>query len=118
MMRISHIIALVAVAASLSACNSRTSNKERILFEGLEFKAKAKPVERKTPQQFEVSVKKASQSAEGARQAGIYEATSYCVLNYGTSEIDWIGADPTSEDTQLVIADDQLILQGSCRKTW
>ena len=62
---------------------------------------------------FVVSVKDASVSLDGARAAGGYEGTRYCIANYGTSRIDWT-VGPDTEPQNLVIDKDTLNFQGTC----
>ncbi|MBI6630230.1 hypothetical protein JAO82_10090 [Pontibaca sp. S1109L] len=81
-------------------------------FDGVYFKAKAAAVNKTvTRSVFIVQVADASQSITGAREAGRYEGTRYCIENYGTSDIIWeIGPD----NPELVLADDTLTLKGMC----
>ncbi len=86
-------------------------SQEAVLFDGIEFRQKSAPVDRKTPRNFEVSVRPVSASLEGAREAAKYEATRYCVNRYGNSDLKWDN-DPDGE--ALLVRDDTLILQGRC----
>ncbi|MCB1365381.1 MAG: hypothetical protein KDK02_14755 [Rhodobacteraceae bacterium] len=98
----------LAVAAGCS------KKEERVLFDGHYFPAKAAAVDRKaTLADFVVSVKDASVSLDGARAAGGYEGTRYCIANYGTSRIDWT-VGPDTEPQNLVIDKDTLNFQGTC----
>jgi hypothetical protein len=81
-------------------------------FDGIKFRAKLSQVE-KQRDQFLVNVYKASQSLAGAREAGRYEATKYCINQYGTSDIVWITG-PNLEDEGLTITNDKLQLRGAC----
>jgi hypothetical protein len=49
----------------------------------------------------------------GAREAGRYEATKYCINQYGTSDIAWVSG-PDVEDGSLTINNDELQLRGAC----
>ncbi|WP_299725153.1 hypothetical protein [uncultured Tateyamaria sp.] len=100
---------LIAVLL-LSACNGRKA--DRIAFDGQFFRASAKKVD-KQRLDFEVTVRPVSASLEGARAAGAYEATRYCVGNFGTSDIDWTDG-PDGEDGTLRISNDRLLLTGTC----
>lgn len=107
----------VLALTALAACGN-TSNKERFTYAGYEFKTKATPLDKKErPQDFVVTVKRATQSLEGARLAGHHEATEYCVTTFGSSKIQWVSG-PDVEDTQLVFDDDSVLFQGTCEKTW
>ncbi len=61
---------------------------------------------------FYVSVKKATQSLAGAREAGAYAGTKYCIKEYGTSTIEWV-VGPETEN--IVPVDDKIRLEGYCR---
>lgn len=105
------VFGLAALVVLIAGC---TKKDERVLFDGLYFKAKAAPVDRKkTLAEFVVSVQDVSQSLEGARAAGGYEGTRYCIANYGTSRIDWT-VGPETEPQQLVIDKDTLSFRGTC----
>jgi len=106
--------ALTALCATaLLAC---TPKDKRILFDGHYFKTKAKAVDRKVSvAEFRVEVKNTGQSLEGARAAGAYAGTRYCIENYGSSQIVWARG-PEDEPQNLVFDRDSLILQGTCQK--
>lgn len=107
-----------AVAAlgllALGGCNADKDKQMR--FDGVHFKTKVQPVDRKVSiTEFTAEVKKASQSLEGARAAGEHAGTRYCVVNYGSSRIDWqIG--PETDPTTLVLDKDTLTFRGTCLK--
>ena len=95
---------------SLVAC---TPSKQGPAFDGLTFRAKLSKVD-KQRDQFLVTVYKTSQSLAGAREAGRYEATKYCINQYGTSDIAWMSG-PDVEDGGLTITNDELQLRGACK---
>lgn len=100
-------------AASLLAC---TPKDKRILFDGQHFRTKAKAVDRKvTVAAFTVEVKDAGKSLEGAREAGAYAATRYCIENYGSSTIVWTNG-PEDAPQALVFDRGALVLRGTCQK--
>ena len=104
---------LVLVAGlGLSAC---TKNSERIFFNGEFYPAKAKR-DKNVKQGFVVTVRRANRGIEGAREAGRYEGTRYCVQNFGTSEVDWTRG-PDGEGGALAVKGSSLVLTGSC-VTW
>ncbi|MFL4470839.1 hypothetical protein ACERZ8_13450 [Tateyamaria armeniaca] len=106
------LVALLLIAAlMLSACSGERK-ADRIAFDGQFFRASAKKVDRERLD-FEVTVRPVSASLEGARAAGAYEATRYCVGNFGTSDIEWTNG-PDGEDGTLRIANDRLLLLGTC----
>jgi hypothetical protein len=102
------VIALTIVAA-VAGCSSR---EDRIAFDGIYFNTKLSKVDGQRDV-FTLLVKNASQSIEGAREAARYDATTYCVNNYGSSDITWVvGPDSPADD--LVLVDDSLTFSGSC----
>jgi hypothetical protein len=102
--------ALLILALLLSACSERRA--DRVAFDGVYFRSTASKVD-KARDQFEITVSPASSSIEGAREAGRYEATRYCIDNFGTSDMAWVNG-PDAEDGRLTIANDRLILRGAC----
>lgn len=102
---------LLLVLLALSACGG-DRNRDRLTFDDQVFRSKLSS-ERDNRQQFEVTVRPASLSLIGAREAGRYEATGYCIDRYGTSNVDW-ALGPDVEDSELSISDDTLTLQGTC----
>lgn len=102
-------IGVALCAGLLAAC---TSSEDRIIFDGQFYNAKIRKVERQLDE-FVVTVKPVSKSLQGAREAGRYEATVYCVNTYGSSDIIW-AAGPDAPEGQLNIDKDTLTLQGRC----
>ncbi len=99
------VMALLAVAA----CNR---NDDRVAFDGIQFRTESDAIGNDL-RNFSLSVTPASASLDGAREAGRYEGTRYCIENYGTSRIRWsIG--PDSDPAALRILNDTLTLQGRC----
>ncbi|MEW2911763.1 hypothetical protein [Leisingera sp. JC11] len=106
--------ACLAALALVSACGSSTTNKNRELYDGVPFKAKAKPVDKKTnPAVFQIDIKGAERSIKGAREAAAHSGTKYCVTAYGSSDIEWAN-DPRDEETPLTITDGRAVFQGTC----
>jgi len=105
------VMSLIAVLV-LSACQSRT---QRVYFNGNFYPSKAR-ADKQDRKNFVVSVRRADQELLGAREAGRYEGTQYCLKNFGTSDIAWtVGPDPEDED--LEVSGGSLILRGAC-VTW
>ncbi|MDK3016196.1 hypothetical protein [Pseudodonghicola flavimaris] len=103
----------VLCLAMLAGC---TEKDKEMTFDGVYFKTKAKAVDRKASvADFRVEVKDAGKSLDGARQAGAYEATRYCIENYGSSVIHWING-PEDAAEALVFDKGDLILRGVCQK--
>jgi len=98
-----------AAAALLTGCQNR---KDDIAFDGQFFTSRLSKVDGERDQ-FEVTVKPFSSSADGARAAGEYEAISYCIEQFGSSEIIWTRG-PDAEDGTLAVTNDTLSLRGAC----
>lgn len=99
----------VLCAGLLASC---TSSDDRLFFDGQFYNSKLRKVERQLDR-FTVTVKPVSKSLTGAREAGRYEAVSYCVNLFGSSDIIWT-AGPDAPDNQLNIEKDTLTLTGRC----
>lgn len=105
---------LLLSVAVLAGCGSSFS--DRTLYDGVAFKAKAKPVDKKvTRADFRVEVSKASQSFKGARMAAHHAGVTYCLseAGYGTSDIIW-DVDPYDPDAELRLDGDTAIFYGTC----
>lgn len=100
----------LVAALLLTACAERRA--DRVAFDGVFFRSNASKVDRQRDQ-FEISVSPVSSSLEGAREAGRFEATRYCIAEFGSSDIDWIDG-PDAEDGTLRISGDKLLLRGTC----
>lgn len=100
----------------VSACGTAPSSATRVAFDGIYFSAKAKHVNKKaTPADFTVTVNRVSQSLDGAREAGRYEGTKFCIQNFGSSRIAWkVG--PDTKPQNLRIENDKLTFAGSCQR--
>ncbi|CUJ86979.1 hypothetical protein RUE5091_00541 [Ruegeria denitrificans] len=106
----------VIAMSVVSACGGITSSSDRVFFDGQFFRAKAKPVDKKKmPTEFTVVVNGVSASLDGAREAGRYEGTKFCINNFGSSSIVWkVG--PDTEPQNLRISDDKLTFAGTCQR--
>lgn len=102
-------VAVLALMA-LGACNK---DKEQTLFDGVAFKTRAVK-ENKDLSVFVVTVSPVSASLDGAREAGRYQGTRYCIENYGTSTIHWT-VGPDTDPASLVIDKDTAIFKGKCK---
>ena len=101
-------VAIVA-ATLLVGCQDP---EDRIAFDGQYFKSKLSKVD-KQRDQFLVEVSPASASLDGAREAGRYEGTKYCIEQYGTSSIAWVYG-PDAKDGTLRVENDKLQFRGAC----
>jgi vacuolar-type H+-ATPase catalytic subunit A/Vma1 len=103
---------MVGAVVVIAACGQREENRE--FFDGFYFKAKTGATDKKTSRAvFSTTISGVSQSLEGARQAGAYEGTKYCIAQYGTSQIVWT-VGPDTEPQNLTIVDDKLTFAGRC----
>lgn len=100
---------LLGAALALGAC---TKPGERVLFEGNYYPVRSKK-DGDRRENFVVTVRRVAQGIEGARAAGAYEATSYCVETFGDSTITWKpGSDPN--ETNVAVEGDTMTMRGSC----
>ena len=93
----------------LAACGQ---NEERVAFNGVEFRSDADTIGDDL-RNFSLAISPVSASLEGAREAGRYEGTRYCITNYGTSRILW-SLGPDSDPASYRIQNDVLTFQGRC----
>ena len=93
----------------LLGCSARIS-ENRVPFDGVLFNAKLKVGASK--KDFEIIVSRAHRSLFGAKEAGRYEATIYCVNKFGTSDIIW---DVSPDDVSKVASDKSIFIKGRCR---
>lgn len=111
MMRARIFTGLTLAALALGAC---AKPGDRVLFDGKYYPTRAKKAG-ETRQSFVVTVRRADQGIEGARKAGRWEATRYCIKLVGDSTVDWQpGYDP--EGGAAVVEGGNLILRGACVK--
>ncbi|MEP1327444.1 hypothetical protein [Pseudophaeobacter sp.] len=102
----------LACAGVLAGCSE--SRKNLPVFDGVAFRTSAAAVDKKVSRAvFEAQVRNAPASLEGAREAGRFAGTRYCIENYGTSKIDW-AIDIDDPATPLPLDGDILVLQGTC----
>lgn len=101
----------IIAALALSACDRRKKTDD-LAFDGVHFSSKSERASKEERDRFYVTVKKANQSLDGAREAGRYGGTKYCIKEYGTSIIEWV-VGPETEN--IVPVDDAIRLEGICR---
>ena len=113
--RVAFLSAVFGLAV-VSACGIATPSENRVQFDGQSFRAKAKPVDKKvSPADFTVVVNGVSASLDGAREAGRFEGTKFCIKNFGSSRIVWkVG--PDTDPQNLRISDDKLTFSGTCQR--
>ena len=105
------LIICLATCALIAGCGP---DEEDVLFDGQFYRSGVK-TERGTRDRFTVTARPVSASLLGAREAARYEATVYCVNNFGRSDIIWT-VGPESPDEQLTIENDTLTLSGRCQQ--
>jgi hypothetical protein len=114
-------ILLLTAALSVSACGNRSGgggkgyfgNATKVTFEGNYYRADLKRL-KDDRASFTVTVREVSQGLSGAKEAGRFEATKYCISQYGNSAVNWqVG--PDTADGQLTITDNTLTFAGTCR---
>ncbi|MDF1671741.1 MAG: hypothetical protein P1U83_19260 [Roseovarius sp.] len=97
----------------LGGCTERA---KRIYFDGKLYPTREKAVSKDDRAVFVVTVRKAAQGIDGAREAGRHGGSKYCLKNFGTSQIEWVrGPDDAAETLQ--INNGALVLSGKCI-TW
>ena len=95
----------------LMGCSNPLDLEEnKVPFDGHYFSSKI--TQNKTDDRyFTLKVRRASRSLSGAREAGRYEATRFCIKNFGTSDIKWaLGPD----DENVGLTGRILNLSGKC----
>ncbi|MGB1331696.1 MAG: hypothetical protein ACPG6M_03830 [Paracoccaceae bacterium] len=104
-------LAKVVVASTLvAACSGTTRNVNAVKFDGHYFAGRASKSSA-DPHGFSVRIRNAAKSIAGARDAARYEATIYCIEQFGTSDIIWsIGPD----DEAISLSNRSMTLAGRC----
>lgn len=109
------LIALAATVAVSGCSKTRDfiAGREKLAFDGQYFRSTVSP-SKEDRAAFAVTVRDAAKSVDGAREAARYEATKYCIEQYGNSRIDW-AVGPDSDAAALVIRDGDLNFNGVCK---
>ena len=104
-------LATIVVASTLvAACSGNIRNVNAVKFDGHYFAGRASK-NSAVPHGFSVRIRNAAKSIAGAREAARYEATIYCIQQFGTSDIIWsIGPD----DEAISLSNRSLTLAGRC----
>ena len=104
-------LAKVVVASTLvAACSGTTRNVNAVKFDGHYFAGRASKSSVET-HGFSVRIRNAAKSIAGAREAARFEATIYCIEQFGTSDIIWsIGPD----DEAISLSNGSLTIAGRC----
>ena len=118
------IVILCLLAFSLTACarlqgglgriglGKGSASRAQVEIEGTRFRARAS-ADRADRREVTITVSPVAVDPEGAKEAGRYQATRYCLLTFGGSDTEWtIGPDQPIEE--LPVEGDTLTLQGRC----
>ena len=99
----------ILLTLGLFSCGDRYLDNQ-VAFEGIRFRTNLNQV-KGDDFAFNVSVKNAEKNLKGAREAGRYEATKFCIERLSTSDIEWING-PDSDP--LPLQDGNLKISGKC----
>ncbi|MGC3936617.1 hypothetical protein ACOTTU_02305 [Roseobacter sp. EG26] len=102
------LVCLMLAAGFVAGCGS---DADEIRFDGQFYRTRLSDLDER--HKFQVTARPVSASLLGAKEAARYEATVYCVNEYGSSAIQWV-VGPDDADETLPISDDTLTLQGAC----
>jgi len=95
----------------LAGCSNPLELEEnKVSFEGYYFSSKLSR-NKIDNRSFDLTVRRANRSLSGAREAGRYEATRFCIKNFGTSDIKWIRG---PDDQSIGLTGKVLKLSGQC----
>ena len=107
---------VIAFGLAVSGCaktRDLMTGREKVTFDGQNFRSTL-AASKEDRAVFGVTVRDAAKSLSGAREAARYEATKYCIEQYGNSRVDW-AVGPDAEDGQVVIRDGDLDFNGVCQ---
>lgn len=119
------IAVLLVLIASLGACGSVSNGLSRLNpfsggkarnqqleIDGVRFRARARG-DSADKRDITITVRPVAVNPVGAVEAGVYEATKYCLLTYGGSDTEWtIG--PDTPLSQIPLEDDTFTMRGRC----
>jgi hypothetical protein len=104
-------VPLLVAALVLGACSKK---EERMYFEGNYYPAKTRTIDKADRKNFSASVRRADQGLKGALAAGAHEGKTYCLKNFGTSEIVWrVG--PDAPEATFGRGASSITLTGACQ---
>lgn len=119
------LVVLLLMIVSVSACSrisgtfdrigiGRGAGKAQTEVDGVRYKARLN-TDSEDRRSMTITVTPVATNPGAALEAGRYEATKYCLKNYGGSVTTWTyGPDTPVED--LVVTDDTITLTGRCSK--
>ena len=100
----------MVLSTLIAGCSGKMRNVNAEKFDGHYFAGRASKI-KADPYGFTVRIRNAAKSISGAREAARYEATIYCIEQFGTSDIVWsLGPD----DETISLLNRSLTLAGRC----
>lgn len=119
------LIILLLLIVSVPACSriggtfdrigiGRGAGKAQIVVDGVRYKARLN-TSSEDRRAMTITVTPVATNPKAALRAGRYEATKYCLKNYGGSVTAWTYG-PYTPVEDLVITDDTITLTGRCSK--
>ena len=103
-------LATLSFLIIVGCSNPLELEENKVSFDGYYFSSKLSR-SKLDDRSFDLTVRRANRSLLGAREAGRYEATKFCIKNYGTSDIKWVlGPD----DQTIGLTGKVLKLSGQC----
>lgn len=110
------VLVALALVVPAAGCNKiKPRKKTEFAFDGVHFKTRVEKVDKDDRSHVRVQVRKATQSIDGAKEAGRYAATVYCVEQYGSSKIEWKRGGPDDENDTLTLVEGNLVMEGTCQ---
>ena len=116
MKQVKKLTMLVVLTSLLASCGAvdRLKPKKGVYFDGHKYRVRAEKVGDER-EEFQVTVSQASRSIEGTREAGRHSAVTYCIKNYGRSDMEWAaGQGPDDDNIESRIVDDKITFRGRC----
>lgn len=104
---VTSVVLALAAGLALAGCAKKS---DRILFDGVHYKTKAKSAS-DDRMDFVVTVPGVDRGLPGAQKAGQHEAVRYCISNFGASDIVWQGGGETAAPE---VAGTTMTLRGRC----
>ena len=94
----------------LGCANLIGLEENKVSFDGYKFSTKLNR-DKVDDRSFSLVVRRANRSLSGAREAGRYEATKFCIKNFGTSDVEWV---LSPDDNNVGLTGKILELSGRC----
>jgi hypothetical protein len=107
------IILIAVLAFSLTACGGLRSDKSRKAESENELPFRAKLSKGEDKRDVTITVANEGAGLDEVRESVRFEATKYCLLNYGASDADW-QIDEATGDWAFTQSDSALIFNARC----